>query len=59
MIWIYSCAIIAARIVQVFITETMTVIIIAAVVIAPRMIGILEVIINRLMISMRNRMTTT
>ncbi len=58
MIWIYSCAIITARIVQVCITESMTVIIIAAVVIVPIMIGILEVIINRLRISMTSRTTT-
>ncbi len=53
MIWIYSCAII----VPVCITETMTVIIIAAVVMTFRMIGIPVAILNHTMISMTNRTT--
>ena len=51
MIWIYSCAII----VPACITETMTVIIMAAVVMAFRMIGIPEIILNHTMISLTSR----
>lgn len=51
MIWIDSCVII----VSVCITETISVIIIAAVVIAPKMIGFPVVIHNCMMIPMTSR----
>lgn len=59
MIWIYSCAIIAAIIIPICITETMTVIIIITAVTAVLKIGIPEVIHNRLTIAMKSRTTTT
>ena len=57
MIWIYSCGTIMAIIVPIHNIETLTVIIIAAVIVAPIMIGAPEVIHNRMMISMMNRTT--
>ena len=59
MIWIYSFAIIVAIIIPIYITETMTGIIIVAVVIAPRMIGIPEVIPKRMTSSLTSRTITT
>ena len=59
MIWIYSCAIITAIIVPARITETMIVIIIAAVVTVVLKIGIPVIIHNRMTISMTSMTTMT
>ena len=59
MIWIYSCGTIAAIIVLIRITETLTLIIMAAVIVVFIMIGPQEVMVNRMMIPMTSRTTMT